>query len=108
MKAILAVCALLLSSSEVWAAEPKPNFDRKQTEALVEVVVLTDRETWISVNDVEQPKRLEPLVLKLPPGEYVVSGKRTGFKDVVTVVKLVAGMSSLRIAVICTERQRGP
>ncbi|MFT5495682.1 MAG: tetratricopeptide (TPR) repeat protein [Kiritimatiellia bacterium] len=75
-----------------------------QANTKVEVTIVSDGSTEVTVYKVGKLGPLTQQELQILPGTYTVLGQRDGFKDVRHTLKLTPGMTEARLAVICTER----
>lgn len=71
--------------------------------APVDVTFISDGATFVSVSGQRAPVRFDRTVLGIPPGDYEVIGRRTGFRDVVLPLQVRGGVSAPLVQVVCTQ-----
>ncbi len=71
---------------------------------IVEITLLSDGLTWVSIRNVRSPQTLTTAPVKIFPGNYEVIGRRAGYRDVVVPLVVRAGVSPSVVKVVCTER----
>lgn len=67
----------------------------------VDVTLISDGVTFVSVSGQRAPVRFERTVVGIPPGDYEVIGRRTGFRDVVMLLQVRNGMPPPVVTVAC-------
>ena len=72
-------------------------------EKSVDVTLVSDGATFVAVSGQRVPARFERAIVGLPPGDYEVVGRRTGFGDVRMVVQVRNGVPPPVITVVCTQ-----
>lgn len=68
----------------------------------VDVTVVSDGQTWVSIANVRTPSKFVTDTFKLVPGNYQVIGRRKGYRDVVLAVAVRKGSPLPPITVVCT------
>jgi hypothetical protein len=111
MKSLLAVVALMVGANDARAAEitPKPSDSppRGSAESRVQVTLMSDGETWVSITNVHAPSKFQTKNVRLPPGDYEVMGRRKGYRDVRRSLHVSSGTAPKPLMVVCTESVLG-
>jgi hypothetical protein len=81
-----------------------PSQSGEVSKTSVQVVLLSDGETWVSIANRMPPQKFTSHKIALPPGNYEVVGRRKGYRDVGYMLQLKSGAGSKQLSVICTER----
>jgi hypothetical protein len=68
-----------------------------------DVTILSDGRTDITVRRVGRVGRTESRVIRLPPGEYDIEGRREGHKSTLVHLVVPFGSSTLEVRVVCDE-----
>lgn len=89
--------------AEVTPAPSAPS-SRNAEDSRVQTTLFSDGETWVSITGVQAPERFQSRIVSLPPGEYVVVGRRRGYRDVQMRLQLRSGSEPQTLRVVCTER----
>ena len=71
--------------------------------APVEVKLVSDSQTWVSITHLRAPEKFQTATVRLLPGDYVIVGRRKGYRDVTLPLVVRAGVPPPPITVICTE-----
>jgi hypothetical protein len=94
---------LVVLAADVPATTAPPRLDPMQ--AQVEVTLISDGETWVSIGKVLQPAKFKTRRVRLAPGDYEVRGSRKGYFDVRKALH-VGGSAVPELTVTCTEQVR--
>ncbi|HUR58360.1 MAG TPA: sigma-70 family RNA polymerase sigma factor [Opitutaceae bacterium] len=70
----------------------------------VPVSLLSDGETWVMISGVFVPRRFVSNIANIPPGNYQVVGRRTGYRDVEVALRVRNGEPPPVVSVVCTLR----
>jgi hypothetical protein len=73
----------------------------------IEVALVSDGETYVSIANTRAPSRFTQSVMKLLPGDYEIVGRRRGYLDVAMLVRVRADTPAPVVTVMCT-RPLGP
>ena len=73
-------------------------------DAPVRVEIASDNSTLVSVAPVGELGAFRVRELDLPPGQYVLIGRREGFRDVRQELSITPGQQRAAVSVQCTER----
>jgi RNA polymerase sigma factor (sigma-70 family) len=73
----------------------------------VDVMLISDRATYVSISGQRGPERFETLTAKLLPGNYEVIGRRRGFHDVIVPLQVRNGTPPPTVSVACTMPVKG-
>ncbi len=98
MKILLAISLLFCAKLVAVAAQ------QSSVASQVQVTLTSDFNTWVSITNTRVPEKLHEARLALPPGDYEVLGRRKGYRDVVHVLRLRAGMAPVKANIVCTEK----
>lgn len=98
MKIRLSIALLFCANLAAAAAQQNPVASR------VQVILTSDFNTWVSISNTRVPEKLREARLALPPGDYEVLGRRKGYRDVVHILRLRAGMAPVRANIVCIEK----
>ena len=105
MRSLFAAVAVGLSALLAHAAEVKPApFDTPKRESEVtgvQVRLISDGRTWVSITKVQQPAQFQQKTVTLPPGDYEIVGRRKGYRDVENVLRVRSGEQPT-LTIICT------
>jgi hypothetical protein len=71
----------------------------------VEVALTSDGLTWVSIDNLRPPERLNAVALKILPGNYQVIGRRKGYKDVVIPIEIRNGVPAPVLSITCTAKE---
>jgi tetratricopeptide (TPR) repeat protein len=70
----------------------------------VDVTFISDGNTWVSITNIRQPEKFDgSKIMKLLPGDYVVLGRRKGYRDVALTLHVRGDAPPPTLTVICTE-----
>jgi RNA polymerase sigma factor (sigma-70 family) len=69
----------------------------------VEVTIISDGLTWVTVTNARAPEKLTSRSFRLSPGNYQVKGQRKGYRDVGIDLVVRSGKPVGTIRVVCTE-----
>lgn len=95
------------------AAEQSATTEQNEpTRRHVEVVVKSDGKTWISFEKAEvpwtwsrpTPQQGQQLTYMLPPGDYVLLGRRKTYRDVRVAIRVREEAPFPSVRVVCTEK----
>lgn len=67
----------------------------------VDVTFKSDGNTWVSIQNYRQPEKIESKVIKMLPGDYLVVGRRRGYRDVEMLVPVRNGATPPTVMVAC-------
>jgi hypothetical protein len=88
------------------AADVKPSThsatSEKATQSPVQVTLNSDGETWVSIENVRVPAKTRSITVALPPGDYQIVGRRTGYRDVEKSLAVRSGEPPVTLTIICT------
>ena len=102
-----AFVALAVVSTPAFAAEaaPAPSTPKQApSPARIEITLISDGETWVSVANERMPAKFQTTKISLPPGRYELIGQRSGYRDVRKPLDVGGGMTAVSVTVICTEQ----
>ena len=100
MFAVFAVGAILATAAVVTPAPPTA--PSQGAEKHVQLTLVSDGETWVSITNVRAPAKLKSVNVALAPGEYEVMGRRRGYRDVQKSVRLQSDGAPITLTIICT------
>lgn len=72
----------------------------------VEVAITSDGQTWVSIVNYRAPEKISAVSVKILPGNYLVTGRRAGYEDVVIPLQVRNGEPAPTISVTCTTPAR--
>lgn len=72
----------------------------------VEVAITSDGQTWVSIMNYRPPEKFSAISVKILPGNYLVTGRRKGFEDVVIPLQVRNGVAAPMVSVTCTTPVR--
>ncbi len=90
-----------------WSPEVQAPVDAQWDAAkqlLAEVMLISDRETAVSITGVRTPRKFTTSTLKLPSGDYEVVGTRKGFREVKWLLHVPADLNPVQISVVCFQK----
>ena len=106
MKSLVALVALAAAVSVAHAADvtPAPSGTPKRDPSAprVQITLISDGETWVSIANVQQPAKFQKRTVSLPPGDYEVVGRRKGYRDVEKSLPVRSGEAPKTMTIICT------
>ena len=103
----LILTVLMLSGLECAEGASKsspPLSDDSRT--VVNVTLVSDGKTLVSIPDVLAPRVLSEVKLTLPPGTYDVVGRRIGYRDIKKKLVVRTGMPHYTLAVACDQSEK--
>ena len=103
MVLLFGIWACVAVAADVKQASPATP-SRDGAEPVVQVTVISDGETWVSIAPVRVPAKGKKTVVKLPPGDYEVVGRRTGYREIHSPLQIRSGMAPISLTIICTEQ----
>ena len=68
----------------------------------VEVSFSSDGDTWVSINNFRAPKKFDSEVVKMMPGDYRITGRRKGYRDVDILLQVRSDVTPPKVNVVCT------
>lgn len=68
----------------------------------VEVTFKSDGDTWVSINNFRAPKKFESDVIKMMPGDYQITGRRKGYRDVELILQVRSDVNPPTVNVVCS------
>jgi tetratricopeptide (TPR) repeat protein len=68
----------------------------------VEVTFSSDGDTWVSINNFRAPKKFDSEVIKMMPGDYQITGRRKGYRDVEIILQVRSDVTPPKVNVVCT------
>jgi hypothetical protein len=106
---LAAAVACSAAESSKQGSEPPT---REAPATLTEVAVVSDGESWVSIKDskwqpgsgrwAENPRKFKGTELwRLPPGDYEVTARRKGFKDVRRIIQIKSSDSRVTVHAVC-------
>jgi hypothetical protein len=72
----------------------------------VEVGITSDGQTWVSIVNYRPPEKISAVSVKILPGNYLITGRRAGYEDVVIPLQVRNGAPVPTISVTCTTPAR--
>ena len=69
----------------------------------VDVTLNSDGDTWVSIRNFRVLSRFQTTTMKILPGNYEVVGRRSGFREVVTMIYVRNGAPVPVVTVACTQ-----
>jgi hypothetical protein len=72
----------------------------------VEVEITSDGQTWVSIVNYRPPEKISTVSVKILPGNYLVTGRRAGYEDVVIPLQVRNGAPAPTLSVTCTTPVR--
>ena len=106
MKSLLALIALAVAMLVTKAEDAKRGTSetpkRDSAATFVQVKLISDRETWVSIANVLQPVKFQVRNVSLPPGKYEVIGRRKGYRDEQKSLDVRGGKGPNTLTIICT------
>ena len=67
----------------------------------VPVRLISDGNTWVSIENARAPAKFTAMTYPMKPGNYQIIGRRKGYRDVTIPLQLRAGVALAPITVIC-------
>ena len=111
MKIHLVILALMAGAVSAFAAEvpaaPARPSARDTAASRVQVTLISDDETWVSITNVQAPAKFQTKKVSLAPGDYEVIGRRRGYRDVQMRLQVRSGTAPQALKVICTVSSSG-
>jgi hypothetical protein len=98
MKTLFSVSVLFCATLAAFAAQ------QGSVASQVQVTLTSDFNTWVSITNTRAPEKFHEARLALPQGDYEVVGRRKGYRDVLHVLRLRAGMAPVKASIVCTEK----
>lgn len=96
------VSAIALHSADENPTSAQPP-GRESAEASVQVTLVSDNITWVSIANIQPPKKFGALKVSLPPGDYEVIGRRKGYRDVRELLRVRAASAPSSLRIVCKE-----
>ena len=94
---VFVMCAQAAEVKPAPADTPKPDAEA----AGVQVRLVSDGQTWVSITKVQQPAQFQQKTVTLPPGDYEIVGRRRGYRDVQNLLRVRSGEQPT-LTIICT------
>lgn len=69
----------------------------------VEVTLVSDGQTWVSIRLVRPPEKLTTAKVSIQPGNYEVVGRRSGYGDVVVPISVRADEAPREVKIVCKD-----
>jgi mannose-6-phosphate isomerase-like protein (cupin superfamily) len=106
MKSLVAIVTVVLTVIIASAADvtspPSGTPKRDSAASRVQVTLISDGETWVSITNVQVPEKFRVKHITLPPGDYEVIGRRIRYRDVEKTFRVRSGEAINTLTVICT------